>query len=1151
MRKKLLRLLRLVPIALAFAASVASAQTTGTIIGVVTDAATGKPVAGALIVATSPNLQGEQTAVTDAGGNYRLTLLPPGEYKLAVQLEGYKPAERTDITLRVDKTLRANMAVVPEAVQMEEQVVKTGTPPVINIGSAETGSVVSKEFLTSIPVTRDFSGTAVTAPSAQIDMFGIGFGGSGSLENNYILDGMRVNDPGYGNVGSSLLNNFVEEVDVKTGSFMAEYGQTTGGVVNVVTKSGSNEYHGSLWGNISPGALSPSSPAVGNYGEAIAFQATPSKGGYAGDFGFDLGGPIMKDKLWFYAGFAPVLSYAPSTTFIRQRAETSSGSGVALCQLGGVATPCTTPGAAYVMQTIPGTNERFANQVDQYQAMAKLTFLINENNNVALSAYTAPESRKWRNVYNTLPSAGVQSADVSSTDIVARYLGKALDKHLVIEVTGGLHNQRYADTPTTVDGVNQATAPFVNWRDRVRLEGFDPALVGQCAGFTAGGDPLAGTGTTAPGCIVRRFGTGGYNFEQDFRATRWAGRAAVTGLFEAAGSHQLKAGVDVDYGQFRDIRSYSGLAGWNAYPASFDAYLMVRSFGTAASSPGVRSSSGTGPNYYLFWNGDAKSDSLNTGVFVQDSWTILNQLTLNIGLRWDGQSMHNLQADAQKAFYGAFGPVSSLSIQDMWGPRLQAIWDFTGQGKGKISGSWGRFFESIPLDMADRSFGTEIQAQGAWEMSSCTAAAQPGAGFVNGANPLSQCPNAFGLGQGSLGWNGTDYHGTGQPMPTAYLGGTLSPNATTLPANTGLTGVGAPFSQVGGVTPVAPDLKGQYLDMFGGSAEYEILRDMSVGITYEGRRLGRVIEDMSADDGIHYFIANPSASKPWTYAGVVQNPQQALATDPVTGARYTSSFPAPSRAYDGFTVKMTKNFSNNWLAQASYTYSNFRGNYPGLFRYENGQSDPNITSEYDLVSLMSNKQGPLGSDRPNQVKLYGAYHLDVTSRMYAVGGLGFSALQGQPVSVLGAHPLYGLGESFIVPRGMGGRVPWVTNLDLHGELGYTVTAPYAIKFTIDVFNLLNTQEAQYVDQNYTLDAVQPMIGATCGSKNAVSKGDPLAAIQADCPDLKYLRASFAPRLATPNPNWGRPAAGPNILRGFSAPAFQLPIRFRFGLALSF
>jgi hypothetical protein len=93
-------------------ATAASAQTTGTIIGVVTDAPTGKPVAGALVVATSPFLQGPQTGLTDGTGAFRIALLPPGDYRIAVQLEGYLPAERSDLTLRLDMTLRANLVTI-------------------------------------------------------------------------------------------------------------------------------------------------------------------------------------------------------------------------------------------------------------------------------------------------------------------------------------------------------------------------------------------------------------------------------------------------------------------------------------------------------------------------------------------------------------------------------------------------------------------------------------------------------------------------------------------------------------------------------------------------------------------------------------------------------------------------------------------------------------------------------------------------------------------------------------------------------------------------------------------------------------------------------------------------------------------------------
>ena len=273
MRKKLLRLVRIAPLALLFAGAPAFAQTTGTLIGVVTDASTGKPVPGAVIVARSPNLQGEQTAVTDANGNYRITLLPPGAYTLAVQLEGYKPAERSDLTIRPDKTIRANLAVVPEAVRMEEQVVKTGTAPAVNIGSAESGAVVSREFIANVPVGRTVEAVSATVPTASGDLYGVGFAGAQSAENAYILDGLNVTDPVYGTFGGnpnaqilppSILNNFVQEVDVKTGGFMPEYGRTTGGVLNTVTRSGSNEFHGSVFSNFTPRFLfQPSGNSTG------------------------------------------------------------------------------------------------------------------------------------------------------------------------------------------------------------------------------------------------------------------------------------------------------------------------------------------------------------------------------------------------------------------------------------------------------------------------------------------------------------------------------------------------------------------------------------------------------------------------------------------------------------------------------------------------------------------------------------------------------------------------------------------------------------------------------------------------------------------------------------------------------------------------
>src|SRR5207237_2065351 len=121
----------------------------------------------------------------------------------------------------------------------------------------------------------------------------------------------------------------------------------------------------------------------------------------------------------------------------------------------------------------------------------------------------------------------------------------------------------------------------------------------------------------------------------------------------------------------------------------------------------------------------------------------------------------------------------------------------------------------------------------------------------------------------------------------------------------------------------------------------------------------------SVNAGNTYFLSNPGEPGHLGYQAVT-----------ATGTVVPE--PSPRRIYDGITLSVNKNFSENWLLGASYTYSSFRGNYPGLFRNENGQLDPNILSEYDLVSLLANKEGPLPGDVPNAFKMNGAYLFEVS-----------------------------------------------------------------------------------------------------------------------------------------------------------------------------
>jgi hypothetical protein len=450
------------------------------------------------------------------------------------------------------------------------------------------------------------------------------------------------------------------------------------------------------------------------------------------------------------------------------------------------------------------------------------------------------------------------------------------------------------------------------------------------------------------------------------------------------------------------------------------------------------------------------------------------------------------------------GGIKGLNVNNMWSPRLQAVWDFTGTGRSKVGASWGRFYFAVPLDLGDRAFGNEESASGGWDCGTVDPATVP-----RNASSSASCALIPGW------WDGTSAYGN-----------------------------------VGAITPVQPDIKGIYVDQFGAQLEYEVLSDLSVGIDYQGRRQGTMIEDMSDDDGNTYFIANPGQGHPFeaTYLPgsansftVTKNPKEVQAFDNFSRRTVTVAMPPPVRSYDGLTFKMTKQFSHGWLAQASYTYSALRGNVAGVFDPITGQLDPGGNAEYDLATLMANKTGRLPADRPHTAKLFGAYAFGLGPKSRLTASAAFNATSGTPVDATGRHPLYGNGYSYVVQRGGAGRTPFTTQLDLGGRWEYTITPPYVVKLSVDVFNVLNSQDVLAIDTNYTFDTVQPISNLKCDS-SAAGSANPEAKLKADCPQLAYLK-TVEGRSVTVNPNFGKPFG--------VTPSFQAPLSVRVGLALTF
>jgi hypothetical protein len=282
--------------------------TTGSITGMVTDE-NNAPLPGVLVTVSGP--MGAKTATTDGDGKFLFPYLTPGMYDVRSELGTYTTIEQTDVEVRLGQRVELQFKMKPG---MEEVVTVSGESPVVDVESVETGANLSEELLSSVPVGRSFAAALTLAPGVSdsgITGGNMSISGSSGLENTYIVDGVNITDPGYGAVGSyslrygSLGSGFnsdqVKEIQVKSGGFQPEYGQALGGVVNVITKSGGNAFAGDAYAYFQPGALEGERELRQRDFDVITnFDERESIDG-----GINLGGPIVKDRLFFFGAYNP------------------------------------------------------------------------------------------------------------------------------------------------------------------------------------------------------------------------------------------------------------------------------------------------------------------------------------------------------------------------------------------------------------------------------------------------------------------------------------------------------------------------------------------------------------------------------------------------------------------------------------------------------------------------------------------------------------------------------------------------------------------------------------------------------------------------------------------------------------------------------
>lgn len=289
---------------------VASAQeTTGTLIGRLQDSQ-GLALPGVTVTVTGP--QGVKSAVSDADGSYRVPFLTPGVYDVRAELQGFKTVEQKGTTVSLGQTTTVNLQL--EVGGLTEVVQVTGTTAIVDTTSTTTGAVISAEMLQTVPVGRRFTDALYLAPgvsnSGAAGTANPSMSGSTGLDNLYVVDGVNITNTGYGAVGSYSIVfgslgtgtpfDFVQEVQVKTGGYEAEFGQSLGGIVNVVTKSGTNDLRGSVFGYFQPAELEA---AYKIYESPNGTVNTVGQG--RTDTGIEGGFPIIRNKLFFFGAVNP------------------------------------------------------------------------------------------------------------------------------------------------------------------------------------------------------------------------------------------------------------------------------------------------------------------------------------------------------------------------------------------------------------------------------------------------------------------------------------------------------------------------------------------------------------------------------------------------------------------------------------------------------------------------------------------------------------------------------------------------------------------------------------------------------------------------------------------------------------------------------
>ncbi|HYO14071.1 MAG TPA: TonB-dependent receptor [Thermoanaerobaculia bacterium] len=262
----------------------ALAQTTGSVSGVVR-AADGSPLPGVTVTVSGPLLPAGRTAVTDEEGRFSVLRLPPGEYEVNAALEGMGSASRPAV-VALDKDTQVELGLSPT---VSEEITVEAVFPTVDVKASDVQANFTGEEIDNLPIPRTYKGLFQLAPGVSENLRLAPNAGASRMDNTYLVDGINVTNPHYGDIVQNITDLDIAEVSIKRGGISAEFGRAAGMVVNAITKSGTNDLGGEVRLEYAP------SDFVSDTTTGSVQNTRDRETGAA-----SLGGPILRDRAWFY-----------------------------------------------------------------------------------------------------------------------------------------------------------------------------------------------------------------------------------------------------------------------------------------------------------------------------------------------------------------------------------------------------------------------------------------------------------------------------------------------------------------------------------------------------------------------------------------------------------------------------------------------------------------------------------------------------------------------------------------------------------------------------------------------------------------------------------------------------------------------------------